>query len=82
MIRYLLEFLLISLGFNSNRGNSPRNSLQPRVEPRSLRVNPTGLIILVVGMVVFAAILILVFLFTGASTVESGSYYYGMQSII
>ena len=76
----MLEVLFLGLGYNNDP--VPKHSLHPHVEPKrmSFNISPAGLIFLMlVGMVLFV---IFIFLFTGVSAVESGTYYNGFNNVI
>ena len=81
MILQLLHLLFINLGF-CHDDHAPKNSLYPRREPEkfSFNLHPVTLVlVMLLGVFLFV---LLIFLFTGVSAVESGTYYNGLSSVI
>lgn len=86
MIMQIIQLLLLSLGFNNNHRNNNPKRLYPQQrynQPQyNLLNNNTILIITIITVFALSVLVVYFFLSSGISTVESGTYYYGMDRVV
>jgi hypothetical protein len=78
ILKLIIITIIQLLGFEDN--HQPKYSLYPNPTKKKFHLPPiTKIILFLIGIIIFT---IIIFLITGTSTVESGSYYYGINNII